>query len=579
MTDRILPIGESTDLVTFTIKIDGADLDRAYDVVSITVSKELNRIPTARISIIDGNPEVNDFLLSNEDVFKPGKEVEILAGYHSTEELIFKGIIIKHGLRVRESSSRLVLECKDKAIAMTLGEKSAYFLEQTDSDVISAILGDYGVAGAVASTAVTHQEIVQFKATDWDFVLSRAEVNGLLCLVDDGTVSMVKPEMGAEVADLLYGATIIEFDGDMDARDQFSTVTAYSWDYATQEVIEAAAADPGLEENGNIPASELADVIGLSNYELIHNGQVVQEELQAWADAFLLRSRLAKCQGRVKTIGFSLIKPGVTVKLSGLGDRMNGKVYVTGVRHELVNGEWLTDTQFGLDRKWFEQNHKIHYSPASGLLPAIEGLQIGIVSQLGEDPDGEDRILVKVPTISADDDGIWTRQATLDAGENRGTYFRPEIGDEVVLGFLNGDPRDPVMLGMLHSSAKPSPLPATDDNHEKGYQSRSMMKMEFNDDLVAFNLETPAGNKLILSEDEGGITIEDENGNKIVMSSDGILIESAKDINLKATGDVNIEGVNINVAAQAKFVADGGAGAELTTGAIAVVKGSLVQIN
>lgn len=579
MTDRILPIGQNTDLVTFTIKIDGSDLDRAYDVVSITVHKEINKVPTARITLIDGNPDQNDFFLSNEEVFKPGKEVEILAGYHSQEETIFKGILIKHGLRVRTNGSRLVLECKDKAVKMTLGEKSAYFLEQTDSDAISAILGDHGVAGSVESTSVTHQELVQFKSTDWDFVLTRAEVNGLLCLVDDGEVSMVKPTIGAEVADLLYGATIIEFDGEMDARDQFSTATAYAWDYATQAVVEAAGADPGLEENGNITASELAEVIGLANYELIHNGQVVQEELQAWADAFLLRSRLAKSRGRVKTIGFSALKPGVTIKLSGLGERMNGKVYVSGVRHELANGEWLTDTQFGLDRKWFEQKHQVNYSPASGLLPAVEGLQTGVVSQLAEDPDGEDRILVKVPTISAADDGIWTRLATLDAGASRGTYFRPEIGDEVVVGFLNGDPRDPVVLGMLHSSSKPNPLPATDDNHEKGYISRSEMKMEFNDDVISFTLETPAGNKLVLSEEDGGITVEDENGNKIVMDSSGILIESASDINITATGDVNIEGANVNIAAQAKFAADGGAGAELTTGAVAKIEGSLVQIN
>ena len=53
-----------------------------------------------------------------------------------------------------------------------------------------------------------------------------------------------------------------------------------------------------------------------------------------------------------------------------------------------------------------------------------------------------------------------TTLATLDAGKERGTFFRPEIGDEVVVGFLNDDPRHPVILGMCHSSAKPAPEPA-----------------------------------------------------------------------------------------------------------------------
>ena len=132
---------------------------------------------------------------------------------------------------------------------------------------------------------------------------------------------------------------------------------------------------------------------------------------------------------------------------------------------------------------------------------------------------------------------------------------------------------------MLHSSAKPSPIEASDDNHEKGIVTRDELKLLFNDDLKSIEVSTPNGNKVLLSDDEGGITLEDENGNKLVMSSDGIAIESAKDLILKATGDTTVEGVNIGINASAEFKAEGGAGAEVSTGAIAVLKGSLVQIN
>ena len=85
-----------------------------------------------------------------------------------------------------------------------------------------------------------------------------------------------------------------------------------------------------------------------------------------------------------------------------------------------------------------------------------------------EAPDGEDRVQVRVPVINSQDDGLWARVATLDAGENRGSFFRPEIGDEVVLGFLNDDPRDPIILGMLNSSAKPAPITASIRLSRKG---------------------------------------------------------------------------------------------------------------
>ena len=212
-------------------------------------------------------------------------------------------------------------------------------------------------------------------------------------------------------------------------------------------------------------------------------------------------------------------------------------------------------------------------------MPAISGLHIGIVTQLQDDPDSEERILVKIPAIDKEDDGIWARVARLDAGNERGTYFMPEIDDEVIVGYLNDDPRNPVILGMVHSSGKPAPLPASDDNHEKGIFTREKLKLLFNDELKSIEISTPNGNKILLSDDLGGITIEDENGNKIAMTSDGINMESAADFIIKATGDVTVEGVNIELKASANFKAEGGAGAEVSTGAIAVLKGSLVQIN
>jgi len=142
--------------------------------------------------------------------------------------------------------------------------------------------------------------------------------------------------------------------------------------------------------------------------------------------------------------------------------------------------------------------------------------------------------MVRLPTIMADDDGIWSRVSTLDAGDNRGTFILPEIGDEVIVGFINNDPRHAVVLGMMHSAHFPAPLSASNDNHEKGYVSRSEMKMIWNDDKKTVQIETPAGNKILLTEEDTAIKIEDQNGNKLTMDTAGIVAESFKDIELKA---------------------------------------------
>ena len=83
---------------------------------------------------------------------------------------------------------------------------------------------------------------------------------------------------------------------------------------------------------------------------------------------------------------------------------------------------------------------------------------------------------------------------------------------------------------MLNSSNKAAPIEPADDNHEKGFVTRSGMKMIWNDDLITLTIETPNGNKMVFSDDEGACNVEDENGNKIQLNSDGITIESAADI-------------------------------------------------
>lgn len=576
----VIQTSKSADLITFKILIEGEELSKVYQVKNITVSKEVNRIPTAQIILIDGDPAERDFKLSNEDLLIPGKEIEITAGYHSDEETIFKGIVIKHNLRIRAKSAQLIIECKDEAVKMTIGRKSKYFYESSDSDIFEEIIGEYGLSSDVESTNHTHPELVQYNASDWDFLVSRAQANGKLCFVDDGTIKIAKPDLGqSEVETVTFGGSLLDFDAEIDARHQVSKVAAYGWNHADQELVEVEGKDPSVSLNGNLSSGDLSDVIGLENLELRHGGVVTDTELQDWADAKWLFQQLAKVRGRIKFQGIPSVKPNTVLKLEGVGDRFNGNVYVTGVQHVITNGNWVANAQFGLSTEWFSETFEISAKPASGLLPAIQGLQVGIVSQLEEDPDGEDRILVQIPIINNEEEGIWCRVASPDAGENRGIYFRPEIGDEVIVGFINQDPNDSIVLGMLHSSAKPSPITAADDNHEKGIITRSEMKVLFDDDKKIITIETPAGKVISLDEDEGAITIEDDNSNVIVINSDGISMESAGDISIKASGDVNIEGTNVSIAANAEFKAEGSAGAEVSTSAIAVLKGSLVQIN
>lgn len=579
--ERNIPSDKPKSVVTHTIISGGTEVSKQYQLLSIIVNKEVNRIPMATLVYTDGEPSKQSFELSGKADFEPGKEIEIKAGYSSDEKLLFKGIVIKHSIRVRNKNSVLIIECKDKAVKMTAACKNKYALDTKDSDIIEELIDTYGLEKDVATTTVTHKQIVQYNCTDWDFMLCRADVNGLLCIPNDGKLSVAPPEFGGEAAlTIQYGATVHNLDAEIDARLQYKSVKGSVWNYTDQELVkDTEAEDPGVPDAGNLSADTLADVIGESEYRLFNSAKIEEPELQAWVNAAMMKNRLAKIRGKVTTDGTADVLPGQLIQLNGVGDRFEGKLFVTGIRHQITEGLWQTTFQFGINPEWFVQTYNVQQPLGGAMLPAIQGLHIGIVTQLESDPDGEDRILVKIPVINNDEDGIWCRVATLDAGEKRGTFFRPEISDEVIVGFINNDPRHAVVLGMLNSSAKPAPLAAADDNHEKGYVSRSEMKMIFNDDKKSFTLETPGGNKFIINEDEKKIHLEDQNGNKITMNEDGIKIESIKDIILKAAKDINAEGVNINIKGSAQTKVEGSSGAEVSSGGTTNVKGSIVNIN
>lgn len=578
---------EQKPQLDFTVKVDGKKIPETYEVASIHTEHRVNRIPSARITLLDGDVAERKFAASDGKLFLPGKQIEVLAGDPAEQLPVFEGMIIGHAVQIHGSDhSELVLEARDVMVRMTIGRHSNYFYDLKDSDIIKQIADRYGLEAELDDTEDTHRTMLQYNVSDWDFIVTRAEANGLLCFVDAGKLVVRAPDDSSDpIVRLSYGGGgeqtvhIYDFSAEMDARDQVMDVHAFAWDAAKQEKVSFAAADPKVKTNGNMEQAELARVIGLEDLVLQHGGFLSPGEMQSWAKSEMLRRHLAKVRGRVVVEGVAGVKPGSLIELQGVGDRFNGEVLATGVDQIISNGAWMTQIQFGLDPTCFVETMPVAAPPAAGILPAVQGLQIALVTALEGDPDGQGRIQVRLPIVDPKEKGAWARVALMDAGAERGAIFLPEIGDEVLVGFLEDDPRQAIVLGMLHSSEKPSPVAAADDNHEKGFVTRSKIKLTFNDEKKSVVIETPGGKKVSLDDDQGLICLEDENGHKVLLDGSGLTFESAGDIHLKASGDMNLEGQNINIKANVQFKAEGAAGAEVSTSATAVLKGALVQIN
>ncbi len=576
----LLPIEQNTDVVSLTIELGGNTLPGQIPIQHVEVLRQVNRIPYVRLRVADGDPSIADFSVSADEFFVPGQDIVIFAGYHGITEVVFKGIVTKQRIGLRNNTSWLEVECRDVASKMTLTRRHRYFEDMKDSELVEELLGDYGIDADVTATEVTHGQLLQYQATDWDFMISRLEANGQFCAVENGAIRTFVPSLEeASNAEVLFGTNLLELDAEFDARSQVQTISANAWDPAEQVLQEIEAEDPGWTYNSNLTTDDMIAASGRETGQVWHGGALATGALQAWANGALLRSRIAGSRGRARFRGVSALRLGQALTLGGLGDRFNGDVLITGIRHEFVNNDWCTDIEFGADSEYHTAQFDVSAMPAAGLAPAVAGLQTGIVTAITEDPASEHRIRVKIPAAGMDEQGVWARLATLDAGNERGTYFRPEVDDEVVVGFFHDDPAFPVILGMLHSSALPPPEEAAEDNHLKGYTSREKLKLVFDDENGAITLETPESNILILTDGDGGITLSDQNGNSLAMTSDGIELKSDGDIKIVAGGDVVVEGSNIELKGSIGFKAEGSSSAELSSSGTLTVSGSLVQIN
>jgi len=547
------PYKLSEDLIEFVVKVDGQKLKDEYWVRNIETNKELNKIATASISVFDGDPAKEEFKIINDNTgqFSPGKEVRIEIGYQKKNrpKVVFEGFILKTSTSIKSRRhGYFTLHCVDKAFKMTTQRKSNYYLKKKDSDIMDEIAGQYDLENVdIGSTSYTHEEIIQYHSSDWDFIVSRADANGMIVINTENKLKVAKPAVkGKEVLEVFHGTDIIESHLTLNAQHQLTKVKCTSWDGKKQELLEASSSEPDTNEQGVIQGQALASAVMNGEYELHMTGNLEQEELKIWADARLQKSRLSWITGTIVYQGNTDVKLNQLVKLVGTSKYFDGNGYVSGIRHELASGMWRTELRLGLDPNWFtESKENVETASAGGLLPGISGLYNGKVKKIDADPQGNTRVLVDVPMIKppGEGEGVWARLSNLFATKEAGSFFMPEIEDEVVLGFLNKDPRFPVILGSLYNEKSESPYDPEAPNNTKAIVTREKLRIIFEEEKKNIIIETPAENRITLSDEKKKIIIEDENENLIELSPNGILIQTEKDLKIKVRGKTSLDGV------------------------------------
>jgi len=170
------------------------------------------------------------------------------------------------------------------------------------------------------------------------------------------------------------------------------------------------------------------------------------------------------------------------------------------------------------------------------------------------DPDNQGRVRIRLPW-APDPDGAryetWARIATLMAGNNRGTWFIPDVDDEVLVAFEAGNPRRPYVVGALWngSDAPPEQMDGAGDNNLKTILSRQGVRITFDDTTgaVKLRLETPGGHSVVLDDGARSIQAQDSNGNSIKLEAAGITVTAVAKVTINAsTAEINAGMVTVN---------------------------------
>ncbi len=147
----------------------------------------------------------------------------------------------------------------------------------------------------------------------------------------------------------------------------------------------------------------------------------------------------------------------------------------------------------------------------------IRGVVIGLVKDI-DDPNGEGRVRVEFPWLSADELSGWAPIARTMAGKERGFYYMPELEDEALVAFDHGDFDHPIIIGFLHNGVD---LPPDDDIDAKVRRVKTvsghLLEFDDRDGKQRINLETQGGHHLTMEDGPGTIELETSGGQTIKM--------------------------------------------------------------
>ncbi len=598
----------------FLVEVDGAPLP--VDVAALLTSAHVDdslRLPD--LFVLRFRDADRIVLAKSKAKIGSAVKVSVQTDSEQTPTALIVGEVTAIEAEFDSTGTFTVVRGYDQAHRLFRGRRTESYTQSTASDVATAVARRANLTlGSVEATSTVFDHVSQAGITDWEFLDRLAREIGYEVGVREGKFSFTKPQRAADAPEsgdqaaanplvLHLGTDLLRFRALVTAAEQVKEVEVRGWDVAQKRALVATV--PAKTTTAVLPTitpADIAHIFGDPSYVASDVPYRSQAEVDSAAAALSeqIAGAFAEFEGVAR--GNPQLRANAAVSVDNIGAPFDGKYTITTSRHRYDPATGYT-TSFAVTGR----QERSLFGLTSGGRSAGGGHGV-VVAQVSDanDPDSQGRVKLTFPWLSDSYVSDWARTVQAGAGKDRGGMVLPEVGDEVLVAFEQGDIRWPYVLGGLFNGVDTPNSGGSKliDGSSGAINRRSMVSRLghrvdlFDEDGRTEGISlTTTGDKLRLVMDATGtaITVHSD-GTVLVEGKGGVVVDagSAKlelkgsEIAMSATSGVSIDGgagaVKVNAGGELALKGstaklEGSAQTEVKGGAMCSVSAALVKIN
>jgi phage protein D len=519
-------------VVHFLVEIDGnVNSDLQMKLRDITMESTIHLPDVAVVSFHDKGMKLVD-----SGLFEVGKSLKILSRENNKDKRIFDGEIIQVEPQFSYPNIYMTVRAFDRLHRLNRGKYTRDFQNMSDADIAKKIAGEMKLGSSkIESTSPIHPYVFQDNETNLEFLQKRAEGIGYTVYVRDKELHFEKPQKSDvdDEIELNWGQDgLMDFQPQLTTLDQHTEFEVRGWDSDKKKAIVARAtkgeSQPDIAETDNTGQAQKAGGKAVQVLSTTIRNQSVADQLVK-AEANRNSGGFVQAEGTCG--GNPGIVAGAKINIPNIGDKFKGTYVVTHATHRYNTSKSYT-TDFSISAQ-HTNTLMAMLENAGGESGSRAGFMVGIVTNC-DDPKDLGRVKVKFPALSEDKESDWARVVGIGAGKGRGFEWIPDVNDEVLVGFEQGDIHLPYIMGGLWNGVD-TPYKKKGDYLDGGHVVRR---------YIQTNNGKSEDSHLIIIDDSSsspGITITDSKGNIIHIDT------KENKISIHAKGDIELDGDNVKI--------------------------------